>query len=108
MTEPSPRSAVQNLNTFHAIAAPDLCIAAVPSPHGTAARARVAPAAGSSQVVVEKKRRWAGRAPLAASGDLFCGVSSNLLRSWLLCFGCVGEGRVRLAGQGRPGGGEGS
>ena len=26
MMEPSPRRAVQNLNTFHAIAAPDLCI----------------------------------------------------------------------------------
>jgi len=31
MIEPNPRRAVQNLNTFHAIVAPDLCILDTPT-----------------------------------------------------------------------------
>jgi len=68
MTEPNPRNAVQNLNTFHAIAAPDLCISGSAPPtarrhEGTALTYHYRPGRPASR----RRKSGDGRAPKAAA-----------------------------------------
>jgi hypothetical protein len=65
MMEPNPRNAVQNLNTFHAIAVPDLCISGSPAP--TARRHAGTALTYHYRPGVEEEKSGHGRAPKAAA-----------------------------------------